>query len=259
MYTAPFGFRLLSSDLPSALDRTARQPAVQRETAHYLASIGNIKSLDEFMGDDRVYRYAMQAFGLEEMTYAKAFMRKALSEGIDRADSFANGLRDPRFREFVEAFNFARHGRATTSFSRAQQGTVDRYVRQTLETEAGRSNEGVRLALYFQRKATGITSPMQLLADRALLKVTQVALGLPAGTAALDIDKQAELITRRLDVADLQDPEKLGRLLERFTALWEIENPTTFSAIVPNVLVGGSPYGIDIDTLGRIQNLRIGR
>lgn len=232
---------------------------MKREIEHYLATIGNMKSIDDFMGDDRVYAFAMKAFGLEEMTYAKAYMRKALSEGIDRNDSFANRLNDRRFRDFVESFNFVRNGRSTTSFTRTQQGTVDRYVRQTLETEAGRSNEGVRLALYFQRKASGITSPMHLLADKALLKVAQVALGLPSSSSTFDVDKQVDLIAKRLDVADLQDPGKVDRLLQRFTALWEIENPTSIKAQVPNVLIGGSPYGMDVDTLARIQSLKTGR
>ena len=48
--------------------------------------------------------------------------------------------------------------------------------------------KGVRLALYFQRKASGITSAYSILADPALLKVAQVALGLPAATSAASIE-----------------------------------------------------------------------
>jgi len=44
----------------------------------------------------------------------------------------------------------------TTIFDRTRQGTVDAYVRQTLEEDAGARNEGVRLALYFNRKAGDI-------------------------------------------------------------------------------------------------------
>ena len=260
MFTAPVAYRLISSDLTASLERTARQPQVKRESEHYLATIGSIKTIDDFMANDRLYRYAMTAFGLEDMAYAKAYMRKVLAEGIDRSDSFANKLSDPRFREFVETFNFARHGKATTSFGRTQQGTVDRFVQQTLEVGAGKENEGVRLALYFGRKAPGVTSPLQLLADRALLKVTQVVLGMPPSTGALDIDKQSDLVSSRLDVADLKNPDKLNRLIERFTALWELENPTTGSGSGRStVLIGASPYGIDVDTLTLIQNVRLGR
>ena len=52
----------------------------------------------------------------------------------------------------------------------------------------------MRLALYFERKASGITSAYDILADPALLKVVQTALSIPPETGAQDIDKQAALI-----------------------------------------------------------------
>ena len=187
MFSTPVGYRLIASDLTAALKRTAAQPTVERETEYFLANITSIKSVDDFVNNDRIFKYAMKAHGLQDMDYAKAFMRKVLEEGIDTDDSFANKLTDKRYSEFVEAFNFARHGTTATIFERARQGTVDSYVRQTLELDAGRSNEGVRLALYFERKATNIDTPYHLMADRALLKVTQIALGIPEATGTMDI------------------------------------------------------------------------
>jgi hypothetical protein len=259
MFSTPLGYKLISSDLTGALKRTASQPNVQRESDYYLANITKVKSIDDFLKDDRLFKYAMKAFGLQEMDYAKAFMRKVLAEGVDKSDSFANSLTDPRYREFAEAFNFARYGGGATVFERTQKGTVDRYVRQTLELDAGASNEGVRLALYFQRKASTVTTPLHLMADRALLKVTQVALGIPESTGAMDIDKQAAMITSKLDVEDLKTPGKLDKFLERFTALWEIENPTTPPASAILQLVDGSSSGIGLDLLQQIQSVRKGR
>ncbi len=251
--------RLLMRDLPASLDNVKAQPPVERDTAHYLSKIGTIKSLDAFMSDDRVYRFALQAFGLQDMAYAKAFIRKVLSEGMDQPKALANRLADPRFREFVEAFNFARYGSATTSFSRTQEGTVDRFVRLTLEIDAGKTNEGLRLALYFQRKASGISTPYALLADRALFRVTQVALGMPNGSAGQNIDRQAELITKRLKISDLQNPQAVEKLLTRFAALWDIEQPNPMQSPVVSLMNGQREDGIGVDVLTRIQNTRMGR
>ena len=74
------------------------------------------------------------------MTYAKAFMRKVLNEGVDSSDAFANQLADSRYRDFADTFNFKRYGETTTIFDRTRQGTVDKYVRQMLE-EIGRRAE----------------------------------------------------------------------------------------------------------------------
>lgn len=259
MLSTPISYKLIASDMTAALKRTAEQPTVERESEYYLANISKIKTIDDFLKDDRVFKFAMKAFGLQEMDYAKAFMRKVLTEGIGASDSFANKLTDTRYREFAETFNFKELGTATTVFDRAQKGTVDRYVRQTLELNAGQSNEGVRLALYFQRKADTVATPLHLMADRALLKVTQVALQLPAASSSLDIDRQVEMISKKLDVEDLKEPEKLDEFLERFTALWELENPTTPPASAITTLMSGSAAGVSLDLLQQIQSVRNGR
>jgi Protein of unknown function (DUF1217) len=258
MLNTSLAFRLISTDMDRSLARTAESPMVEREAAYYLENIGSVRSVDDLMANDRLYRFATKAFGLEDMSYAKAFIRKVLEEGVDDRSSLANKLTDGRYREFAEAFNFARYGTATTSFGRTQQGTVDRYVRLTLEEDAGRQNEGVRLALYFERKAASIDSPMDILADPALLRVVQTATGLSPLTAAADIDKQAELISARVDVEDLKDPDKLSKFLSRFTSLWELENrPAT--ATVPTI-VAGQPImiGFSADLLASLQNLKLG-
>lgn len=258
MLTTSASYRVITDNLTRSLEAAADKPQVARETAYYLESIENVKSIDDFLANDRLYRYAMKAFGLEEMTYAKAFMRKVLTEGIAESDSFANTLADNRYRDFADTFNFAQYGTATTVFDVTRQGTVDRYVRQTLEEDAGSQDEGVRLALYFGRKAADLEGPYNVLADAALLKVVQTAFDLPATMSLLDIEKQAEMISLRLDIEDLKEPEKLASFLRRFTNLWDVANPKA-GASVPSLVVGQPiEAGIGGDLLASLQNLKLG-
>ena len=260
MLTTIASFGLIARDLDRSLELTSQQPTVSRETAYYLENITSIKSADEFVDDDRLFRYAMTAHGLEEMSYAKAFMRKVLNEGVDASDSFANGLADQRYRDFAETFNFARYGETATAFTRTQQGTADLYIRQTMEIDAGNENEGVRLALYFQRKAPELTSVFGILADRAMLEVVQTALSIPPEASLQDIDRQAEAIGNRIDLEDFKDPEKLGRFLQQFSALWDIKSPqANTSASVPSISIGAPiQYGLSSSLLTQIQGLKIG-
>ena len=110
MLTTLDSYRMITRDLTRSLSTTAAKPQVALEAKHYLANIEKVKSIDEFLANDRVFAFAMKAYGLDDMTYAKAFMRKVLTEGIDKPDSFANGLADPRYKKFAETFNFARFG-----------------------------------------------------------------------------------------------------------------------------------------------------
>jgi hypothetical protein len=250
-------YKILSANLDRTLKTTAAQPQVARDSEYYLAHIQDVKSIDDFMKDDRIFTYAMKAWGLGDMSYAKAFMRKVLTEGIDTNDSFANTLSDPRYRDFAEAFNFKQFGSATTVFDDVRQGAVDRYVRQQVEEDVGAQNEGVRLALYFQRKAGDINSSLDILADKALLQVAKTALGLPDSISLLDIDRQEQIIDDKLDVADLKDPDKLAKFLTRFTALWELSNPTSASTS-PALLIQPVETGFSADLLSSLQNLKLG-
>lgn len=260
MLSATVNYRLLTENMPKTLERTAAKPDVARPTEYYLKNINKIKTIDEFLANDRIFSYAMKAHGLSDMTYAKAFMRKALEEGVDKETSFANKLVDTRYKEFVETYNFVRFGTATTSFDRAQQGAVDKYLRQTVEENAGLEDEGVRLALYFQRKAANIKSVYGLLGDTALLKVTQTVLGLSEATGAMNIDKQAAMISKRLKIEDLKDPEKLNKLLNRFTSLWEVQKSADMGASNSTAILfgGGGGIGISSGILASLQNLRLG-
>lgn len=257
MTTTYTSYKLITADLTKSLQRVSEQPDVARETEYYLSKIGSIKTIDEFFADSRLYNYAMKAHGLEDMAYAKAFMRKVLTEGIDSEDAFANKLSDNRYKALVESLNFARHGEAATAFDRAQKGVADKYTRQTLEESAGEQNTGVRLALYFERTAPTITSAYEILADEALAQVVRAVLQLPDEFAAADIDLQAKTFEDAIDLEDLKDPAKLSAFLDRFTALWEINNPS--GSYDPLAVFGSSSgYGISPDLLLSINNLKLG-
>lgn len=257
MTTTYTSYQLISSDLQTSLKRVSEQPDVKRETEYYLEKIGSVKSVDDFFADSRLYNYVMKAHGLEDMAYAKAFMRKVLTEGVDNKDAFANQLTDTRYKALAESLNFARHGEVATLMESAQKGTVDKYTRQTLEVSAGEDNTGVRLALYFERMAPSITSGYSIIADDAIAQVVRTALQLPAEFAATDIDRQAAYYEDVLNLEEFKEPSKVGKFLERFTSMWELENQTgsvdSLAAFQPSGLIG-----ISTDLLLSINNLKLG-
>jgi hypothetical protein len=85
----------------------ASQATVSRDSAYYKENINKVTSVDDFMSDYKLYSYAMKAYGLEDMTYAKAFMKKVLESDLSDSASFANSLSDTRYTEFAAAFKFS--------------------------------------------------------------------------------------------------------------------------------------------------------
>lgn len=256
MLSTVASYKLLTQNIDKSLARVRAAPEVQRETDYYMATIGKIKTIEDFLANDRVFAYAMKAFGLKDMIYAKAFVKKVLTDGIDSANSFTNQLTDPRFKELATAFNFKSLGTTTTIFERTQKGVVDKYLQVQLEEQAGSSNEGVRLALYFRRKAPDITSAYSILGDSALYKVAQVALGLTASSNAGNLDMQAEIIKNKIDLENLDDPAVLNKFLTRFTTLWEVKNGTATATAPALTIIQGVQSLTSIDTLTKIQSLR---
>jgi len=252
----------LTTDLGKSMTQVAQEPDVSRETDYFLSHIGNVKTIDDFLKDYRLYSYAMKAYGLSDMTYAKAFMRKVLTEGVSDSDAFANKLTDTRYRQFATAFNFAALGDQATQTTAATTGTATQYVTQTMEEKAGDQNEGLRLALYFTRKASTITSAYQILADKAMTQVVQTAMGWPATISSSDIDVQAKMITDKIDLADFQDPAKVTKFVQRFAAMWDATQAQTDNSTNPAlVLIAGAASSISLDTnmLTTLQNIKFNR
>lgn len=248
-------YRLYSGETTKAVERISTRPDVVREVEYYQENISNIKSIDDFVEDRRIFNFAMQSYGLGEMSYAKGLVKKLLEGGIDDPDSMANRLTDPRYQALAKDFNFVQFDEATTAFTSVTQGVVDSYYQQTLENDAGVQNSGTRLAMYFERKVGDITSAENILGDAALLKFTQTAFNLPSTMSFLSIDKQADMINERLDIESLKNPEELEKLVNRFLVTWDVQNPS-FTAVPPLISSFGNTNGLSLDLLTSIQGLK---
>jgi hypothetical protein len=56
-----------------------------------------------------------------------------------------------------------------------------------------------------------------------------------------DIDTQASMITKKLNLADLQDPTKLNKLISQFSALYDVNNSdASQTSPVVQILQGNS-------------------
>ncbi|MGE7415882.1 DUF1217 domain-containing protein [Methylobacterium tarhaniae] len=123
------------------------------------------------------------------------------------------------------------------------QAVVDAYLRQTLESDAGAEDTGVRLALYFARKASTLKSGYDILSDPAMTQVINTVIGLPATSGATTSEALAarvKLIASKVDFASFQDPAKVEAFTRRFAAIWDAQNNTASDPILALFGVGGA-------------------
>src|SRR5690625_7649264 len=101
MLITSVAYRQITADMDRSLERIGNMPQAGRETEYYRENIEPIRSIDDFMADERIYAYALQAFGLGDMRYGKAYIRKVLEEGIHKPNTLHNPSADRRSDDFA--------------------------------------------------------------------------------------------------------------------------------------------------------------
>jgi hypothetical protein len=163
MVSTYLSYDLINRDVRGNLERVASSNQVARERDYYNENIGKMTTLDDFMEDYRLYSYAMKAHGLEDMTYAKAFMKKVLESDLSDTNSFANKLTDQRYRQFAASFSFSTDT-AVTQTKRQIESVIDSFKSAKQDEAASVAAE----TTYYKSKIGAVTSVDQLLGDERL-------------------------------------------------------------------------------------------
>jgi hypothetical protein len=255
----------IANNLSRYQTMTAADPTVAQATAYFQANIGDITTVDQFVNNSRIFNYAMTAFGLGDMTYARNLIKQVLEQGTSSSTALANTLENPKILAFAQAFNFDLYGTSTTRTTAATSNVVGNYVMQTLESNQGAQDPGVRLALYFQQNASKITNGYSILADKNLLTVAQTTLGISSYTSVENIDQQAKQFDGLLTYSDFQKPSYVLNFLERFSAQYDLNNASsstsgsaTSNLVSPLLAGASSTTSFSTELLMSIQNLRLG-
>ena len=89
--------------------------------------------------------------------------------------------------------------------------------------------------------------------------MVQTALGISSSTSMMPIDKQAEMIAKKLDFEAVKEPEGVKKFLLRFTSLADVASSQAAASSALTILVGPpTAAGMSTDVLFSIQNLRLG-
>ncbi|MGO8368448.1 DUF1217 domain-containing protein [Rhizobium ruizarguesonis] len=239
---------------------TEATDAANDEITYFREQMATITTASEFLADDRLVRFALEAKGLDPDDVTSDELEKMFSSDLDDEDSYVNKLDDNRFGELVGSFNFDQDGNisADPTGTVQQRGdvleTIDSYVRLTLEDDQGDSNTGVRLALYFERKAPEISNAYDILGDSALFEFFTTTFNLSSYVSNMDVDKQAEMVDNFIDMKDLSDPDKVDDLIQRFTAMYDMANGTGTTSSALSILTGSAT--ISADTLLAVAQLK---
>ena len=222
---------------------------IARDTDYFEAKIGEINTAEELVGDRRLLRVALGAFGLQDDINNKAFIRKILEGGVIDPKSLANKLSDSRYRDFSKAFGFEL-GTPNSKLSDFAPKIVEKFRRQSFEVAVGEQDDSLRLALNAQRSldeiaganSTNTTKWLKIMGNAPLRKVFETALGLPSSFGQWDLDQQLEEFKDRADrqlgsadISQFTEPEAVEKLVQRYlmrTQIAEIQTASSGSIAV---------------------------
>lgn len=194
-------YQVYARDLSASLKRVSAEPTVSRDTTYYRANIGKVKTVDDFIGNYRLFSYAMKAAGLGDAVQNRGFMRKVLTSDLSDPKSFANTLTDSRYKAFAALYSFSTNGKvvntAAAQDTSQQSDTLARFGAQTLVGTAQTAD-----IAYYKAHIGQVTSVDALMSDSRLYRVALEAYGIdPAATSAATI--------RRVLESDPSDPNSM--------------------------------------------------
>ena len=254
------GYIIAKTRFASATEQPVLRAKAEKDAVYYQNAIAGVDSVSELLSDRKMVDILLVSKGLDPAKVTSDYLRKIFSSDLGDAKSFANTASDFRFAEIAASFNFDKQGNVARLAKIGPQKrdqlieTQNKYLQQNLETQQGDANPGVRLAIYFQRKAASITSAYDILADKALAEVFRTTYSLPDSVGGMAVDQQAKVVEKYLNLKDLKDPAKLEKLLNRFSVMYDLK--TNKPSVPPALAVmQGSATTMGQDALTSIAQL----
>ncbi len=225
------GWRFLERTLERQETSHARSPAAMRDEVYFRDHIGGVTSAADLVANRRLLRVALTAFGLGDDLANRAYIRKVLESDTGDRRSFVNRLSDKRYLELARAFGFGDDPLPQTRNAPTVEAILQRAREQRFEEAVGQQNEQMRLALSLQRDLRRVATEAgsdaagwySVLGTPSLRSVFETAFRLPREFAALDLDRQADILRQRTErltgepgIAQFAGAEPMNQLIRRF-------------------------------------------
>ncbi len=237
------GWRFLTRTQEDQSASLAATPRIARDAEYFRQTIGQVASTADLVGDFRLLRVALTAFGLQDDLPNKAFIQRILDDGVADPDALSNRLADKRYRAFSEAFGFGSDLPPLTRSPGFADRILDRFQARSFEQAVGEVNGDMRLALNATRELPEIAASgardstlwFRVMGNTPLRTVFETAFGLPDSVGTQDLDRQlsifedrAEAVLGEASVTQFAQPEKLDELVRLFLARSQVNQlPTT--------------------------------
>lgn len=193
--------RIIKKDGAEMQEKFAKTKPVQKEIDYFREKVKELKTPEDLFKDRRLMQFVLSAYSMDDELQYMGRMKKILLSKLTDENSLAQKMADPRFREISQDLLMGDFGVNVLKGASKIENLVSRYITNEYEKDLGNQNPALREASYFLRKVGSVNSSLDLLGDKILRSVTTYTLGLPDQIAFQSIQRQQQLIDKRIDVA----------------------------------------------------------
>ncbi len=193
-------FKSYQKDQVAARKAFAAREDIQRDISQFKKKVGKLDTVDDLLKDRNTLQFVLTAFGLESEINNPGKLKAVLNSDPDDINSFANRLSDSRFGALAKFLDTPEFGLKNLRLSDKQSTLIDDYLTTTFEKSMAAQNPAVRDALFFLRRIGTVENTFEILGDLPLRTIVTEALNLPREIARQSVDKQASLISAKLDL-----------------------------------------------------------
>ena len=200
---------------PLRKELVTKSPAFQKELDTFNTRVKDVEDVDGFLGDYRLLKTVLEAYGLESEIDKRGFIKKILTEDPNDPDALVNRANDNRYRELAADIRL-QLGVSTLKSSTFADKVEGRLTQIRFEKDLDQETPGIRQALRFKEEAASIQSPFDILGNPVLRDVALGATGLPLEIVYQSVEAQGRTLESRLDFEKFSDPKYIEKVIQQY-------------------------------------------
>lgn len=245
------GWAVLQKNATAVEKAYAADGSTEADIRYFKSVASKLTTPEALLKDYRALKFVATAYGLANQVEQTAIFRKLMTQDPKEPSSLAQRLSDNNYRNFANALSEW----APPPFSTV--GSIDKLVgnfkQRSFETSVGRDSVPLQEAAYFKRSTLGMTKLSQLMADKPLLEVVRIALGIPESFKGLNYDRQVAILKPRVNMAQFATAPGIAKFIDKFLAMDQLRQVNEASAKSSPVLLlfgqddkGAGPRGLNL-------------
>ena len=193
----------MQADQLETREEIAASAQVQRDMRAFREAVANAETLEEALADPTVHKVMSSIYEVEILLQAPDQFAKVMMTDPEDPASLLGRTRDKGMIAMGKDFAAAGDALGLLQDAEYQEAIENSVISIKFEEAAARTSQAAADAFYFERKASTVESPMDILANPRLRDVVYGALGLTDQDKARPIEEQYAKLAGALDFEGL--------------------------------------------------------